>query len=211
MVKRQVLLLGGIGSGKSTVARLLAERGADTVDADQIGHLVLEDLEVKREIAMSWPSVVDSGGIDRSLLAAVVFSDERSLAQLEKIMHPRIKELIASRVEGSDDDVVIVEMPILRDLVNGRWTRVVVDAPDCVRVARLEARGMSKRDIQARMLSQPAREEYLGMADYVISNGGSNSALESEVDRLGEILGLPEESDPPLPPNGDALDRESSE
>lgn len=188
MARCHVLLLGGIGSGKSTVARLLSDRGMEIINADEIGHDVLEDLEVVEEVAAEWPSVIVAGVVDRGLVADIVFADKKELLRLESITHPRIRQRLNDRVAAARADFLVVEMPLLSTLVDGNWFRVVVDAPSAIRLDRLVSRGMSAADAQTRIDLQPNRSDYLAAADYVIDNGGSERALQEAVDRLVDTL-----------------------
>ena len=99
----QVLLVlsGGIGSGKSTVGRRLAERGMAVIDADEVGHRVLEpDGAAFDEVAQRWPEVVSEDSIDRTALGRVVFGDAAQLRELEAITHPAIRAEIESRPDA---------------------------------------------------------------------------------------------------------------
>ncbi len=181
----RALLGGGIGSGKSAVAALLRKLGAVVIDADMAGHRVLEPGgEAFDQVAARWPEVVRAGRVDRGALGAVVFADPAQLAELEAITHPAIAARIAAAVVAADAEVVVVEVPVLANLVGEGWPRLVVDAPDAARVARSVARGMDEADVRRRMASQPGREEWLAAADYVVDNSGTWEDLAAEVDRL---------------------------
>jgi len=178
------LLGGGIGSGKSTVRRLLAEAGVHTIDADSIGHAILEpDGAAFSEVTRRWPSVVLDGIVDRASLAKIVFSDAEQLAELEAITHPYIFGTISGLVEEIVG-VAIVEIPLLRKTPPGQWKRLVVDCDDKVRLVRLIARGMTEDDARARMESQPPRAEWLAVADMVVPNHGGMRDLVVAVERL---------------------------
>ena len=184
-------LTGGIGSGKSEVARLLAARGAVVVDADALAREALEPGTpgLAAVVAEFGEDVLaDDGSLDRARLGQLVFADKDRLAALEAIVHPyvgrRSAELIAA---AGPDDVVVYDVPLLvekhleavYDLV------VVVDAPDDVRLHRLvDLRGMPERDARARMAAQASRDERLAAADVVVPNGGDLAELEAEVDRV---------------------------
>jgi dephospho-CoA kinase len=183
--------MGGIGSGKSTVGRMLSAWGAEVIDADEVGRQLLNAEAVLAAIARSWPDVVVDGAIDRQRLADRVFEDELQLSKLESITHPEIRNRIGELVEGSEADVVVVEMPILRGFVDRRWFRVVVDVPDGVRVERLRLRGMNESDIRSRMSHQPTRVEWLGEADFVLDNSGEADGL---VDQVAALIHAIEES-----------------
>lgn len=182
-------LTGGIGSGKSEVARLLAARGAVVIDADRLAREVVEPgtpgfEAVVREFG---DSVVADGGLDRAALAAQVFVDREQLRRLEAIVHPlvghRAAELTAAAPSGA---VVVYDVALLveNDLAAGYDVVVVVDAEESTRLGRLEARGMSSADATARLAAQASREERLAVADVVVPNDGNLSDLEREVDAL---------------------------
>ena len=185
MIKRHILLSGGIGSGKSAVARILRDRGFDVIEADNVGHKVLEPTgEAFADIANEWPSVLVDGEIDRSRLASIVFSDEVALLRLESISHPAIRHRVSQLVTESSSSTVFVEMPLLPDFLPGSWIRVVVDARDELRRQRLLVRGMEERDIELRMRAQPSRQEWLDAADVVIANDHDLEALQANVDEF---------------------------
>src|SRR5665811_1272041 len=126
MERRQVLLAGGIGSGKSEVGRLLALLGACVIDADEVGHHVLEPGgESYVSVAAAFPGALMDGAIDRRVLAAEVFADPIRLRLLESLTHPAIRERIHRLVEACDSHVVVVEIPLISDFLGGGWVRVV--------------------------------------------------------------------------------------
>lgn len=192
MPTHKLIVRGGIGSGKSSVAELLAAHGATVISADTVGHTVLEPGgEAYDGVRARWPEVVGPDGIvDRSRLAEIVFADPDELRELEAMTHPAIRKAIAERVEATDGPVV-VELPLPSDFLEGEWVSIVVDAPDDLRRSRLVARGMSDADITARMASQPTRLEWLGLADIVVDNSGDLDALSQQVDELWESLASP--------------------
>jgi dephospho-CoA kinase len=183
----RVLLSGGIGSGKSSAGELLTELGALVIDADRVGHEVVE-AEAFASVAGRWPQAVRDGEIDRRWLADLVFADHRELAALEELTHPAIRRRIEELVSGADKPVVVVQLPILTDLLGEGWIRVVLDAPEAVRQARLEGRGMSKEDIRRRMAAQPERPQWRERADYVLDNSGDRDELRREIERLWRWL-----------------------
>lgn len=185
----RVIVSGGIGSGKSTVLHMLEGFGAVVVEADQIGHEVLEPGGAAyRAVADRWPSVVVGGRIERHLLAAIVFSDAEQLALLESLTHPAIRDEIAVRVATAWDRDVVLELPLHSELAGPGWTRVVVDAPSSLRMRRSVARGMAEDDVANRLAVQPDREHWLSGADFVIENAGGLDELKSEVKRVWECL-----------------------
>jgi len=192
----RVALTGGIGSGKSTVSDLLAERGAIIIDADAIARAIVEPGEpALTEIAEAFGAVMigPDERLDRGRLAALVFDDPDALRRLNAITHPRIAqrstELIAQAPTGA---VVVYDMPLLveqgTEALSGWDHIVVVDCPDDVRLDRVVERGMDIEDARRRMASQARREERLSVADTVIDNSGDLSSLSRQVDRLWELL-----------------------
>lgn len=190
-------LTGGIGSGKSTVARLLAQRGAVVIDADHIAREIVEPGQpALAEIAERFGAEVISpdGSLDRGALAAIVFADTDALADLNAITHPRIAQRTAELIEAAPDDAVVVyDMPLLveNNLAEG-WDRViVVEADRDVRIQRLIERGLDAADIEARMSRQATDEQRRAVADIVIDNSGDADALETQVDTAWSSLMRP--------------------
>jgi dephospho-CoA kinase len=181
---RRWLLSGGIGSGKSEVRRLLEAHGIRTVDADSIGHAVLQD-EALPAVSRRWPDVMVEGVVDRSRLAGVVFARPDELAALEAITHPLILGRIEAELEGFEG-IAVVEAPVID--FGATWPRMVVDAPDDIRLGRAVARGMSRDDVQRRMDAQPSRGEWLAAADVVVPNYESLGELGDTVARLSSYI-----------------------
>lgn len=188
-------LTGGIGSGKSTVAALLAGRGAATIDADALARAAVEpDGPAYRAVVDRFGiGVVGEGGhLDRGALARVVFADAAARSDLEGIVHPAVRAGVASRIAelaagGDHDRVVVVEIPLLAESPASRAglaSVIVVDCPEDVAVARVvAARGMSEADARARMAAQASREERRALAGFVVDNSGTLDDLRAEVDR----------------------------
>lgn len=181
---RNWLLTGGLGSGKSEVRKLLAMRGIRAIDADAVGHAVLAG-EALGPVAARWPEVVLEGQIDRKALARIVFSDRGELEALESITHPLIFGRIRAELEGFSGSAV-VEMPLIETELD--WPRIVVDAPDEMRLRRSVARGMSRDDAERRMAVQPTRAQWLASADLVVPNHGDLGELEATAIVVSEFL-----------------------
>jgi dephospho-CoA kinase len=190
-------LTGGMGSGKSTVADLLVDRGAVLIDADRIARqVVAPDGPAFGPLVERFGQgiLTPEGVLDRAALAAVVFPDPEAVAALNAITHPAISAVMTQRraEEEGTDHVVVLDVPLLvpahRDLLGLRVV-VVVDCPVDVALARLvEHRGFTRADAEARMAAQPDREERRKGADFVIDNASDRSHLEAEVDRVWRAL-----------------------
>lgn len=186
----KVGLTGGIGAGKSEVARLLASFGAVVVDADAIAREVVEPGTpgLAAVVAEFGPGVLNpDGSLDRAALGRVVFADEGRRRALEAIVHPLVAARSAEVIAAAPPDAVVVyDVPLLVEngLQDAYDAVVVVDAPDDVRLERLAARGVAPDDARARMAAQAGREERLAAATYVLDNAGDLAALTSQVERL---------------------------
>ena len=188
-------LTGGIGSGKSAVLRLLAERGAVVVDADAIAHeVVAPGTDGLQAVIDEFGDEVETedGSLDRAALAAIVFSNAVALARLEAIIHPRVKRRRDELLRAADaDDVVVEDIPLLveKGMTHDFDVVVVVTAPIDVRVDRLVGlRGMAEADVRARIANQATDDQRERAADVVIDNGGSPEALEAQVAELWKRL-----------------------
>ncbi|MGY1916346.1 dephospho-CoA kinase [Blastococcus sp. SYSU DS0973] len=183
-------LTGGIGSGKSTVARLLAERGALVVDADRIAREVLEPgtpglAAVADEFGDG--VLAPDGSLDRGALAAVVFSDETARRRLDGLVHPLVRKRSAELIAAAPADAVVVnDVPLLVETGQaGSYDLVlVVDTDVETRVARLIERGLAEADARARIAAQATDEQRRAVADVVIDNSGTLEQLTEQVDRF---------------------------
>lgn len=188
-------LTGGIGAGKSTVAAMLAERGAVIVDADQIARDVQSPGgPVIAAMAQRFGShiVTSDGTLDRRAVASIVFGDEQALADLNAIVHPAMESEIERqiRAHAETDRVVVLDFPLLGERPRpGLAATIVVDVPTDLAVTRLvEQRGMDEADARARVGSQISREQRLSTATNVIDNSGDRESLERQVDALWSEL-----------------------
>lgn len=197
-MNQRIVLTGGIASGKSTVADLLAARGAVLVDADLLAR------EVVAPGSDGLAAVVDrfgdgvlrpDGTLDRAGLGALVFADAAARADLNAIVHPRVRALAEARrtaALAADPDAVVVEViPLVVE--TGRAgdydVVIVVDADPTTQVARLRARnGLSDADARARLAAQAARADRLAVATHVVPNTGTRAELEARVAALWRDL-----------------------
>lgn len=188
-------ITGNIAAGKSTVMRLLADRGATTIDMD----LVTRDA-LRSDGAGFGPVVErfgrgilnDSGEIDRARLGRMVFGEPENLRDLEQILHPIVGRIGRALVEAANTDVVVIEAIKMleggrsRELCDQIW---VVASDEALQLARLrETRGMSEQDGRQRLASQSSQEWKIQQADRVITNTGSMQDLERQVDELWQSV-----------------------
>lgn len=190
----RVGLTGGIGSGKSEVARLLREHGAYVVDSDVLAREVVAPgtpglAAVVEEFG---PAVLtDAGELDRPALAAIVFEDPDALARLNAVVHPLVGAAAAEAYARAPEDAVIVhDVPLLVETGMAPLfdVVVVVDAPDDVRVERLVRRGLAEADARARIAAQATREVRNAAAHHVVANTGSLDDLRARVAELWRTL-----------------------
>jgi dephospho-CoA kinase len=183
-------LTGGIGSGKSTAARMFADLGAIVIDADAIAKEVLEPGQVGYESVVNnfGEEILDSSGnIDRVVLAGKVFGDTTKLKELEEIVHPAVANKVAQIRESLPaGSIIIYDTPLLieKSLQQQFDQVIVVLAPEALRTQRLLARGLAQNDISARMSNQATDEQRREIANYVIDNSSSLVELREEVQKV---------------------------
>lgn len=193
-------LTGGIGSGKSTVARLLAGKGAVVIDADVIGH------EVQAPGGPAYQPIVDrfgpgilgpDGSINRKKLGEIVFRDPEALKDLNAVTHPEIYAAIVARLDElrETDLLVVLDAPLLVETLTDRGRSlgmnalVVVAAGVRDQIDRLaQDRGMAAEDARARIKAQAPQSAKMAAADYIVDNRGSLEGLEKSVDALYDDL-----------------------
>ena len=186
-------LTGGIGSGKSTVSGLLAERGAVIIDADAIvRELQAPGQPLLLVLAERFgPSIIsEDGSLDRAALASVAFSDPEALKDLNKIVHPAVAAEMDRRLaeQRSTDNVVVLDIPLLAENPRkGLCGVVVVDIAPELAVRRLvDFRAMAEDDARARISKQASRDDRLAIADQVIDNSGDLDYLKGQVAAVWE-------------------------
>lgn len=184
-------LTGGIGSGKSTVADMFAERGAAIIDTDLIAHHLCapDGAAVKAIRAAFGAAFIDpDGAMDRAAMRDKVFSEPAAKQQLEAILHPLIRVETERAAQQAEGDYLMLVVPLLVE--SGNWaqrvTRVlVIDCPEALQIERVMQRnGLSEAQVRAIMAYQVSRTARLAAADDVIVNDGDASALVPQVDRL---------------------------
>jgi dephospho-CoA kinase len=190
-------LTGNIGSGKSTVAQLLSERGATIIDADVLARRAVEHgTAAYRSIAKRWgTSILGADGlIDRGALRRIVFSDHHELEQLNAIVHPEVERMRIALVEHArqrGDRIVVCDIPLLFERnMTGRFDRIIlVDAPRPMRLERLvRERGLRETEAMDMIVAQMPAELKRARADYVIDNEGTLTQLDQRVAEVWSAL-----------------------
>ena len=185
-----ITLTGGIGSGKSTVARIFAELGAPVIDADLVAREVVEPgSPTLAEIASAFGSeVLDrAGNLRRDTLREMVFGDPAARRRLEAIMHPRIREIMVRRLAGLNAPYAILVIPLL--LETGQTDlgdrTLVVDLPESLQIERVKRRDhLEDARIRTILAAQCDRSTRLNAADDVIDNQGDPEGLREQVEKL---------------------------
>lgn len=194
---RTVALIGGIGCGKSTVARMLEDRGAEIVDADDVARAVVEDRSSVLEelVAAFGGGILDEDGrLDRQELARLAFSSPERTATLNSVIHPAIGVELARRVAEAQAraKVVVVAIPLFRPEHREALRIDVVVCVDCdaetARERLVSGRSMSLEDADARIAAQSSREERRSLADEVLENTGTTEQLAESVEALWNRL-----------------------
>jgi dephospho-CoA kinase len=186
-------LIGGVASGKSAVARLLAERGAVILDADRVGHEVLREPAVIQQLIARWgPGILnDQGEVNRSAVAKIVFQPghEAERLFLNSVSHPRIGARLADQLADlrkSNCPAAILDAALL---LEANWDHlcdeiIFVDGPRELRLARARSRGWDEAELARREATQLPLEEKKMRATTVIDNSGDLAALERQVESL---------------------------
>jgi dephospho-CoA kinase len=190
-------LTGNIASGKSEVARMLAQRGATVIDADVLAReAVRPETQALKDIVKRWGKDIlkADGTLDRTALRQIVFTDQNELDALNRIVHPgvaRIRDREIARARERGDAIVVCVIPLLfeRNLVEEYDAIVLVDAPRPLRLERLVAtRGLDETEAMNMIAAQMPAELKRARADYCIDNNGSLEKLERDVDALWSSL-----------------------
>ena len=182
-------ILGGIASGKSTVARAFAELGCTVIDADAIAHTVLNDNVVREKITARFGrDILDSAGsIDHKKLAGIVFTDSDKLAYLNEILHPLVLERVEAMIEqyGRQDQIkaIVLDMPLL---VEVGWAKrcdklIYVDCSLKTRIERAKKAGLDKNQLKIRENFQISLDNKQTLADNAVENNSDSLTLVRQV------------------------------
>lgn len=196
---RVIGLLGGVASGKTLVARQLAELGAGLLEADRAGHEVLQNPKIVTAARQRWGSQIfgTDNQIDRARLAKIVFAKspeaQREREYLEELTHPEIRRVLLDQLSHLADDsctIAVLDAPLL---LEAGWDKfcnalIMVDSPRQLRLARALSRGWKEEDFAAREDVQESLEVKRGRADVVVDNSGSPEQTKAQVERFWHSL-----------------------
>jgi len=195
--KTVIGILGGVCSGKSTVAKEFGRLGCGVIDADAIAHELLENSDIKKKIKEAFgEGVFDSAGrVDREELARKVFEDEQAVTKINRIIHPpvlsRCEELIAEFNRRSDIKAVVLDIPLLAE---AGWLQqcdklVFVGCNEEIRARRAAKKGrFSKNQLKKRENFQIFLDKKKKIADYIVDNNSGLSATAEQVERIFTII-----------------------
>ncbi|MFM2365328.1 MAG: hypothetical protein RLY79_997 [Actinomycetota bacterium] len=188
-----VALTGGIGAGKSLVAQYFSELGARVVDADQLSRIAIERGSdgFDEVVTRFGESILRNGDVDRKALGEIVFKDKAAKADLEAIIHPRVRELFLEVVADlASDEILIYEIPLLVETGAAKnFDQIItVEADLETRKDRLLKRGMFISEIESRLAAQASPTEREAVATHVLENSGDEDQLLRKVENLWEEL-----------------------
>ena len=188
-----VALTGGIGSGKSHVAKYFHQLGSYVFDADQLARAAIErgSKGFDEVVTKFGDQILKDGDIDRRKLGEIIFADPAAKANLESIIHPEVKRLFEEAKKSLPlDAVVIYEIPLLVESNSGdRFDySITVEADVETRTKRLKERGLATHEIVGRMAAQASREERVSYCDLVIENDDDQDALLRQVEEIWQSV-----------------------
>lgn len=188
---KKIAITGSIASGKSTVSSYLKQKNAYIVDADEIGHQLLNiHSSIGQQIIdLLGRGVVTDGRLDRKKIALIVFNDRVKLKALEKIIHPQILQEIEAKYENLDKDkfsYFVVDIPLLYEMKHEKFYDYVllVDSKEELCKKRFEKQGFLPKEYNLRMKNQISLEDKRLRADFIIPNNGSLEMLENEIEKV---------------------------
>jgi dephospho-CoA kinase len=191
-----VALTGGIGSGKSHVAKHFHQLGSYVFDADQLARFAIErgSKGFDEVVTTFGDQILKDGDIDRRKLGEIIFADSDAKAKLEAIVHPEVQRLFEEAKKSLPTDaIVIYEIPLLAES-NSRNRfdyAITVESDVETRTNRLKERGLASHEIVGRMAAQASREERIAQCDLVIENNGDEDALLRQVEEIWQRVLLP--------------------
>ncbi|CAN2193054.1 CoaE Dephospho-CoA kinase [Candidatus Nanopelagicaceae bacterium] len=191
-----VALTGGIGAGKSQVAKYFHQLGSYVFDADLLARAAIErgSAGFDEVVATFGDVILKDGDIDRRKLGEIIFADPTAKAKLESIVHPEVQRLFEEAKKSLPADaIVIYEIPLLAES-NSRSRfdyAITVESDEQTRTSRLKERGLASHEIVGRMAAQASREERISHCDLVIENQGNEDELLRQVEEIWQSVLLP--------------------
>ena len=191
-----VALTGGIGAGKSHVAKYFHQLGSYVFDADQLARAAIErgSAGFDEVVTIFGDQILKDGDIDRRKLGEIIFADPTAKAKLEAIIHPEVKRLFdEAKKDLPLDAIVIYEIPLLVESKSGSRFEysITVESDDDTRTQRLKERGLATHEIVGRMAAQASREERVSHCDLVIENHGDEDELLRKVEDIWQNVLVP--------------------
>jgi dephospho-CoA kinase len=191
-----VALTGGIGAGKSHVAKYFHQLGSYVFDADLLARTAIErgSAGFDEVVTTFGDAILKDGDFDRRKLGEIIFADPSAKLKLEAIVHPEVQRLFEQAKNSLPNDaIVIYEIPLLAES-NSRSRfdyAITVESDEATRTNRLKERGLASHEIVGRMAAQASREERISHCDLVIENNGDEDALLREVEEIWQSVLLP--------------------
>lgn len=194
--KKLIGIMGGIGSGKSTAARILSESGATVIDADQIGHEILKREGIKDQLRVIWETDIwtSDGEVDRKRLGQIVFGDPSMMKKLTSIVHPPLLEEFQRQIDKTHG-FVVVDAALLEEFgLSGDCDHLLfLDVSDESRLARCAKRGWDKEELQRREGFQTKLQDKKNKANIIIDNNGPVELLRRQLQDFWEQVSSPQE------------------
>ncbi len=185
-------ITGSFGSGKTTVARILEKLGARVIDADSVGHRVIEENEIKSALIKEFgEEIVEGGRINRKTLANIVFSDKTKVLRLNQITHPKILKEIGSEIKSGQKELIVVVAPFLIEagMLKMVDVAILIVAERKKITERLKEKGWDEEDIKRRMKFHPEDRERIERVQFIIDNNGRLTEIGAHVKKiLGECI-----------------------
>lgn len=181
---------GNLGSGKSTVAKILSSFGGEIIDADEITHQLLKKDRIIKGIKKLFPEVVKNNKVLKDRLAKIIFNDKNNYKRYYNLIMPEILQEIEKEIKKKNGKFLIVDAPLLFEtgLYKKMDYNILVSAPKSLKIERMVKRGFKKEDVLARLKFQIKEKEARKKADFIIYNNKDKKSLKEKVIRIWERI-----------------------